>query len=91
MRCAASLVFLCWRSGRRLISTPEAPARPRPGCRRRGLEWLYRLMQEPRRLWRRYLFLNPAYLALVALAGHRSSNASRRPGRKMPLEPVRPG
>jgi N-acetylglucosaminyldiphosphoundecaprenol N-acetyl-beta-D-mannosaminyltransferase len=32
----------------------------------RGLQWLYRLGQEPRRLWRRYLLLNPAYLALVA-------------------------
>lgn len=27
-----------------------------------GLEWLFRLMQEPKRLWRRYLFLNPLYL-----------------------------
>lgn len=26
-----------------------------------GLEWLFRLSQEPRRLWRRYLFLNPAF------------------------------
>lgn len=33
----------------------------------RGLEWLFRLWAEPRRLWRRYLYLNPAYLFLVAL------------------------
>lgn len=26
---------------------------------RRGLEWAYRLIQEPRRLWRRYLFRDP--------------------------------
>jgi N-acetylglucosaminyldiphosphoundecaprenol N-acetyl-beta-D-mannosaminyltransferase len=32
-----------------------------------GLEWLFRLVAEPKRLWRRYLFLNPAYLCLVAL------------------------
>jgi N-acetylglucosaminyldiphosphoundecaprenol N-acetyl-beta-D-mannosaminyltransferase len=32
----------------------------------RGLEWLYRLWVEPRRLWRRYLLLNPWYVALVA-------------------------
>ena len=32
-----------------------------------GLEWLWRLVQEPRRLWRRYLLLNPAYLALLAV------------------------
>jgi len=28
-----------------------------------GLEWLWRLALEPRRLWRRYIVLNPAYLA----------------------------
>jgi exopolysaccharide biosynthesis WecB/TagA/CpsF family protein len=32
----------------------------------RGLEWLFRLCTEPRRLWRRYLLLSPAYLLLVA-------------------------
>lgn len=31
-----------------------------------GLEWAFRLCMEPR-LWRRYLFLNPAYVFLVAL------------------------
>lgn len=31
----------------------------------RGLEWLYRLIQEPKRLWRRYILLNPAFLALL--------------------------
>jgi exopolysaccharide biosynthesis WecB/TagA/CpsF family protein len=30
-----------------------------------GLEWLFRLCTEPRRLWRRYLLLSPAYVALV--------------------------
>jgi N-acetylglucosaminyldiphosphoundecaprenol N-acetyl-beta-D-mannosaminyltransferase len=33
---------------------------------RSGLEWLYRLIQEPRRLWRRYLFNNPAFAVLLA-------------------------
>lgn len=33
----------------------------------RGLEWLYRLIKEPRRLWKRYLFLNPMYLSLLLL------------------------
>jgi N-acetylglucosaminyldiphosphoundecaprenol N-acetyl-beta-D-mannosaminyltransferase len=27
-----------------------------------GLQWLHRLLQEPRRLWRRYLVNNPAFL-----------------------------
>jgi N-acetylglucosaminyldiphosphoundecaprenol N-acetyl-beta-D-mannosaminyltransferase len=29
-----------------------------------GLEWLFRLVQEPRRLWKRYIFNNPAFLAI---------------------------
>lgn len=29
----------------------------------RGLHWAYRLIQNPKRLWRRYLLLNPEYLA----------------------------
>ena len=34
---------------------------------RLGLEWLFRLAQEPKRLWRRYLILNPRFLALAAM------------------------
>jgi N-acetylglucosaminyldiphosphoundecaprenol N-acetyl-beta-D-mannosaminyltransferase len=30
-----------------------------------GLEWLHRLLSEPRRLWRRYLLGNPAFVAGV--------------------------
>jgi N-acetylglucosaminyldiphosphoundecaprenol N-acetyl-beta-D-mannosaminyltransferase len=32
---------------------------------RSGLEWLFRLSQEPRRLWYRYLVYNPLFIALV--------------------------
>lgn len=32
----------------------------------RGLEWFFRLTREPKRLWRRYLILNPTYLGLLA-------------------------
>ena len=32
-----------------------------------GLEWFFRLASEPRRLWRRYVLLNPAYMFLVLL------------------------
>jgi N-acetylglucosaminyldiphosphoundecaprenol N-acetyl-beta-D-mannosaminyltransferase len=42
---------------------PRAPER----LQRIGLEWFYRLAQEPRRLWRRYVLLNPAYLFLLGL------------------------
>lgn len=32
-----------------------------------GLEWLFRLLAEPRRLWKRYLINNPCFMALVLL------------------------
>jgi N-acetylglucosaminyldiphosphoundecaprenol N-acetyl-beta-D-mannosaminyltransferase len=38
---------------------PQAPR----WMQRAGLEWLYRLLQEPRRLWRRYLYNNPRFVA----------------------------
>lgn len=38
-----------------------------PALQKRGLEWAYRLFREPRRLWRRYVLLNPAYVTLLAL------------------------
>lgn len=42
---------------------PQAP----PRLQALGLEWAFRLLHEPTRLWRRYLLLNPAYLGLLAL------------------------
>ena len=32
-----------------------------------GLEWLFRLAKEPRRLWRRYFYLNSLYCIMIAL------------------------
>lgn len=46
---------------------PQAPAWMQNG----GLEWVFRLISEPRRLWRRYLYLNPIYLLLVAAQASR--------------------
>jgi len=40
---------------------PQAPS----WMQDKGLEWLFRLKEEPKRLWKRYLFLNPAYLWAV--------------------------
>jgi exopolysaccharide biosynthesis WecB/TagA/CpsF family protein len=37
--------------------------RPPAWMQKRGLEWLWRLGLEPGRLWKRYLLLNPQYLA----------------------------
>jgi N-acetylglucosaminyldiphosphoundecaprenol N-acetyl-beta-D-mannosaminyltransferase len=35
---------------------------------RSGFEWLYRVFQEPRRLWRRYLVANPIFAYMVVRA-----------------------
>ncbi|HSZ59135.1 MAG TPA: WecB/TagA/CpsF family glycosyltransferase [Tepidisphaeraceae bacterium] len=37
-----------------------------PWMQKRGLEWLFRVIQEPGRLWKRYLIANSTYLALFA-------------------------
>jgi N-acetylglucosaminyldiphosphoundecaprenol N-acetyl-beta-D-mannosaminyltransferase len=42
---------------------PQAPRWMQPLC----LEWFFRLMSEPRRLWKRYLLNNPHFLWLVML------------------------
>jgi len=41
---------------------PQAPER----LQRLGLEWAFRLAQEPRRLWRRYLRYNPRFVSAFA-------------------------
>jgi exopolysaccharide biosynthesis WecB/TagA/CpsF family protein len=43
---------------------PRAPA----WMNRLGIEWVYRLLQEPRRMWRRYVVGNPLFLARVLRA-----------------------
>jgi N-acetylglucosaminyldiphosphoundecaprenol N-acetyl-beta-D-mannosaminyltransferase len=40
---------------------PQAPG----WMQRHGLEWSYRLMKEPRRLWKRYLRNNPTFIARI--------------------------
>ncbi len=46
--------------------------------KRAGLQWVHRLMQDPRRLWRRYLRNNPAFLWRITqqLLGLRSYSCS---------------
>lgn len=56
-----------------------------PGwVQRAGLQWLQRLLANPRRLWRRYVLLNPLYIGLCALQLSRlwrpDPNATRQPG-----------
>jgi N-acetylglucosaminyldiphosphoundecaprenol N-acetyl-beta-D-mannosaminyltransferase len=42
---------------------PQAPS----WMQKNGLEWLYRFVSEPRRLWRRYLYHNPRFVFLASL------------------------
>ena len=53
---------------------PQAPA----WMQSTGLEWTYRLMHEPRRLWRRYARYNPRFVVGFArqYAAHRSQLAA---------------
>lgn len=58
-----------------------------PWMQRNGLEWLYRLMREPGRLWKRYLTTNPAFLTRLALqkAGilHRQQDQGKPPNQEL--------
>jgi N-acetylglucosaminyldiphosphoundecaprenol N-acetyl-beta-D-mannosaminyltransferase len=42
-----------------------------------GLEWIFRLAIEPRRMWRRYLLGNPAFLGKVLTEARRREPAAR--------------
>lgn len=65
---------------------PQAPA----ALQRLGLEWAFRLVQEPRRLFQRYIRLNPLYVWMLLLQAsglRRVDPASARP----PETPLRYG
>jgi N-acetylglucosaminyldiphosphoundecaprenol N-acetyl-beta-D-mannosaminyltransferase len=55
---------------------------PSQRIQRLGLQWLHRFAQEPRRLWKRYLALNPKFVAMVcaqALGVKKFHTAGRQP------------
>ena len=43
-----------------------------------GLEWFYRVMQEPGRMWKRYLFGNSAFIWLVLKEKARQTFSPRK-------------
>jgi N-acetylglucosaminyldiphosphoundecaprenol N-acetyl-beta-D-mannosaminyltransferase len=45
----------------------------------RGLEWIYRIAQEPRRLLPRYLYFNPRFLGAFARQYLREGGAAAGP------------
>lgn len=55
---------------------PQAP----PWLQQRGLEWAYRLVKEPRRLWRRYLRNNPRFVWAIMRRPPRLVTAPARAG-----------
>lgn len=59
---------------------PQAPA----WMQDRGLEWLFRLRQEPRRLWSRYARTNPRFVIGFArqYGRHRRAGGGRATGRR---------
>lgn len=58
---------------------------PPAWMQRAGLEWLWRLGLEPRRLWRRYLLLNPDYLARLTAQALRLWRPRPAPAATEPL------
>ena len=64
-----------------------------PWMRERGLEWFFRLLQEPRRLWRRYLVYGSQFIIYLLLENLRLKNfeadgshlPKRTPGRQAPV------
>ena len=69
--------------GGRGVRLPRRPgaAGARAGCSGAGLEWVYRLSREPRRLWRRYARYNPRFVVGFArqYCAHLTRAAADRP------------
>ncbi len=59
-----------------------------PWMQRRGLEWLFRLRQEPRRLWKRYFITNSIYVAKLTAALSRKWLMPWRKPLDFPLQPI---
>lgn len=58
------------------------------GWQRLGLEWAYRLVQEPRRMWKRYLVTNSAFIALTMAEAVHPTPALQSPSAARPLTPA---
>jgi N-acetylglucosaminyldiphosphoundecaprenol N-acetyl-beta-D-mannosaminyltransferase len=62
---------------------PQAPT----WMQDRGLEWAFRLYHEPKRLWKRYLYLNPLYVLMAFRQRLFGDSGNQR----KPAEPLRFG
>jgi N-acetylglucosaminyldiphosphoundecaprenol N-acetyl-beta-D-mannosaminyltransferase len=64
-RAALGVPFLMGVGGSVDVLAGEATRAP-VWMQQRGLEWLHRLAQEPRRMWRRYVWTNARFAAMMA-------------------------
>lgn len=58
--------------------------------REHGLEWLFRLFQEPRRLWRRYLIYGTEFVACIVLESLGLKKFAANTNQERPQAEVRP-
>lgn len=74
-----SIPIVCVGAAFALLSgtIPQAPG----WMQSRGLEWAFRLFSEPKRLWKRYVFLNPLFLGslLIQMFGGHFDACGREP------------
>jgi N-acetylglucosaminyldiphosphoundecaprenol N-acetyl-beta-D-mannosaminyltransferase len=63
---------------------PRAPV----WMREMGLEWVFRLMQEPGRMWRRYVIGNPLFLLRVRRQAKNPEKFALPAGMERLLAPV---
>ncbi|MGH8792101.1 MAG: WecB/TagA/CpsF family glycosyltransferase [Stackebrandtia sp.] len=61
--------------------------KPPSWMQKRGLEWLWRLGLEPKRLWRRYLILNPIYATRLAAQAAKIKTPTPAEPTRTPAEP----
>ena len=78
LRTAVSEPILIINGGAILDFLADRFQRAPPWLRRLGLEWLFRLVLEPRRLWRRYILGNIVFLARAAALAIRMRIARNR-------------
>lgn len=74
-RLARSLQTLCVGIGAAFDFTAGTRAEAPAWVRTAGFEWLFRLMTEPERLWKRYLFGNFAFVRSVLAGAYRDPTA----------------
>lgn len=65
----------------------DETAEPPLWVQRWGLQWLYRLAQDPKRLWRRYLLLNPRFCAGVMRQRFKNSSTSEKTDQRATTDP----